>query len=263
MRDITNKHIVVVGAARSGLAVALLLNSKGATVFVTDHSTISEQTKAKLNNQEIPFEENGHTRQAHNGDFLVLSPGVPSDAPLVQQYRKADKDIFSEIEIASRFNNSPLVAVTGSNGKTTVANWLDHTWTIAERNHFTAGNIGSAFSDNVHESSSDCDGLLEVSSFQLDHIETFKAHISLLLNITPDHLDRYQNDFSKYAASKFRITENQTSDDWFIYNYDDSTVAAHAQSLKKKRMRLNCWHFHSVGNPTNRTVLSSETRTSC
>lgn len=234
MREVRNKHIVVVGAARSGLAVASLLKRKGADIFVTDNSTIADSVKAKFEDLGIPYEENGHSDKAEGADFLVLSPGVPTEAPLVQKYLNDGKKIFSEMEVAGWFNESPIVAVTGSNGKTTVTNWLDHTWEKADRDHITAGNIGYAFSDQVDQSNKTRDALLEVSSFQLDHIDKFRPHVSLLLNITPDHLDRYQNDFSKYAASKFRITENQTGDDWFIYNYDDPTIAEYVELLKKK-----------------------------
>lgn len=234
MRDVRNKHIVVVGAARSGLAVASLMKRKGASVFVTDHSSIDDSVKSTLREQDIPFEENGHTKKARRGEFLALSPGVPTEAPLVQKYLNTGKKVYSEIEIASWFNKSSIVAVTGSNGKTTVTNWLDHTWNKAGRKHITAGNIGYAFSDEVDKTDEQSDAILEVSSFQLDHIDTFHPHISLLLNITPDHLDRYGQSFSNYAASKFRITENQTARDWFIYNYDDPTIAGHVKSLKKK-----------------------------
>lgn len=234
MREIKDRHIVVAGAARSGLAVASLLKRKGARVFVTDHGSIDMSVKAKLKELDIPFEENGHTQKARGGDFLALSPGVPTEAPLVQEYLETDKEVFSEIEIASWFNKSAIVAVTGSNGKTTVTNWLDHTWNLADRRHVTGGNIGYAFSDKVDQTREGEEALLEVSSFQLDHIHTFHPHIGLLLNITADHLDRYEDDFSKYAASKFRITENQTARDWFIYNYDDPTITEHVESLKKK-----------------------------
>ncbi|MDZ7658234.1 UDP-N-acetylmuramoyl-L-alanine--D-glutamate ligase [Fodinibius sp.] len=234
MREVANKHIVVVGAARSGLAVASLLKRKGAEVFVTDHDSIEDSVKKKLNTLNIDFEENGHTGKAEGAAFLAISPGVPTEAPLVQKYLNSGKEVFSEIEIASWFNESPIVAVTGSNGKTTVTNWLDHTWEKADRNHITAGNIGYAFSDKVEQTSENSEALLEVSSFQLDHIDSFHPQISVLLNITADHLDRYDHDFSNYAKSKFRITENQTGEDWFIYNYDDPTIAGHVDSLKKK-----------------------------
>ncbi|MGD8426365.1 MAG: UDP-N-acetylmuramoyl-L-alanine--D-glutamate ligase [Balneolaceae bacterium] len=234
MKEVKNKHITVIGAARSGGAVASLLKRKGACVFVTDNSSISEPVKKRLSELEVPFEENGHTDKASGADFAVVSPGVPTGASLVQQYLAIGKKVFSEIEVASWFNRSPIIAVTGSNGKTTVTNWLDYTWKKANRNHITAGNIGYAFSDKVEQTTGHNEAILEVSSFQLDHIDSFQPHISLLLNISPDHLDRYDHDFSKYAASKFRITENQTERDWFIYNFDDPVIAEHIKSLKQK-----------------------------
>ncbi len=233
MIDITDKHIVVIGAARSGFAAAVLLQQKGASVFVTDHGAITPSIKKKLEKHNIPFEEKGHTKQAQKGDFVVLSPGVPTEATVVQHYLESGKNIFSEIEIASWFTDASITAVTGSNGKTTVTSWLDHTWSLGNISHETAGNIGYAFSEAVTSDTAD-DILLEVSSFQLDHIDTFKPHISIILNITPDHLDRYNQNFSSYAASKFRITENQSADDWFIYNYEDSTIRKYVESLKKK-----------------------------
>lgn len=234
MKKVAKKHIVVVGAARSGLAVASLLKRKGAEVFVTDHGSIDDSVKKKLSTLDINFEENGHTKKAEEAAFLAISPGVPTEAPLVQKYINSGKEVFSEIEIASWFNKSPIVAVTGSNGKTTVTNWLDHTWEKAGRNHITGGNIGCAFSEKVDQTSENSEALLEVSSFQLDHIDTFQPHVSVLLNIKADHLDRYDHNFSSYAASKFRIIENQTGDNWFIYNDDDSTIAGYVDSLKKK-----------------------------
>ncbi|MDZ7683284.1 MAG: Mur ligase family protein [Fodinibius sp.] len=159
---------------------------------------------------------------------------MPTEAPLVQQYLEEGKEVYSEIEIASWFNKSPIVAVTGSNGKTTVTNWLDHTWKKARTRPCNAGNIGHAFSDLVDQTSETSEALLEVSSFQLDHIDEFHPNISMLLNVTPDHLDRYDNDFDKYAAAKFRITKNQNDNDWFIYNYDDPKTAEHLATLKKK-----------------------------
>ena len=234
MREIKNKHIVVIGAARSGLAVACLLHRKGAKVFVSDYSPISESAKQRLGKEGISFEESGHTDKAHQGEFAVLSPGVPTSAPPVQEYLNSGKEVYSEIEVASWFNESPIVAVTGSNGKTTVTSWLGHTWTKAERPNQVGGNIGFAFSDMVEESKPDKDALLEVSSFQLDHIDEFHPQVSMILNITPDHLDRYEDDLQKYARSKFRITENQTDDDWFIYYYDDPIIKQHVEDLKKK-----------------------------
>lgn len=241
MREVQGKHIVVIGAARSGVAVASLLRRKGADVFTTDKNAIAENVKNRLQKEGIAFEESGHTDKARKADFVVLSPGVPTQIPLIQEYLEEGKEVFSEMEVASWFNKSPIVAVTGSNGKTTVASWLAHTWKVANRPSVLAGNIGYAFSDNVEETSPDKEAILEVSSFQLDHIDTFRPHISLLLNITPDHLDRYDDSMDKYAKSKFRITENQNREDWFIYHFDDPMIKTHVESLKKKVAARNYW----------------------
>lgn len=234
MREIQGKHIIVIGAARSGMAVACLLHRKGAKVFVSDNSQIDQSVKDRFRNLGIDFEEGGHTKKSYKGEFAVISPGVPTSAPPVQEYLNAGKKVYSEIEVASWFNDSPIVAVTGSNGKTTVTSWLGHTWDKANKANQVGGNIGYAFSDMVEKGAPARDALLEVSSFQLDHIESFHPQMSMILNITPDHLDRYDQDLEKYAASKFRITENQTNDDWFIYHYDDPIIKQHAEALKKK-----------------------------
>ncbi len=246
MRTIKDRHITVIGAARSGVAAAGLLQAKGADVFVTDNSAIKDFFKQQLQERNIPYEEGGHTEKAQQGAFAVLSPGVPTGARPVQQYLKAGKEVFSEVEIASWFNEGPIVAVTGSNGKTTVTRWLDHTWQTAGRKHLTGGNIGDAFSEVVMDSAPGTDNLLEVSSFQLDHIDTFRPHISLLLNITPDHLDRYENSFDKYADAKFRITENQTENDWIIYHKDDPVIRRKVQSLKQKKTAPRALAFSST-----------------
>lgn len=234
MRSVQNKHIVVAGAARSGVAVAVLIKNRGGKAFVSDIGVIAPQMVRRLQQESIPYEEGTHSEKAMNGEFLVLSPGVPSDAGIVKTYLDSGRDVYSEIEVASWFNRSPVIAITGSNGKTTVANWLAHTWATGKRRHLVAGNIGTAFSDLVDHSDEEVDALLEVSSFQLDHIESFRPHISIILNITPDHLDRYQNDFEKYAASKLKITSNQTEEDWFIYNADDPLLKEHAKRLSGK-----------------------------
>lgn len=243
--NVENKHIVVAGAARSGVAVAKLLKRKGAIPFVTDFGSINPNFVKQLEAESIEFEQNQHSEKAMNGDFLVLSPGVPTSSKISQHYLHSGKDIFSEIEVASWFNESPVVAVTGSNGKTTVANWLAHTWKVANQKHLLAGNIGTAFSDHVDETANDVDVLLEVSSFQLDHIDRFKPDVSIILNITEDHLDRYQNDFKLYAKSKLRITENQDDSNWFIYNDDDPVLSDHAEELSKKERAPRLLAFSS------------------
>ncbi|MEX0769371.1 MAG: UDP-N-acetylmuramoyl-L-alanine--D-glutamate ligase [Balneolaceae bacterium] len=235
MRDLNNKHIVVIGAARSGLAVASLLKQKGAKVFVSDISTISDAVKQQLETEHIPYEENGHTEKARSAEIAVLSPGVPSTIPLVRHYLDKGKQVVSELEVASWFNRSRTIAVTGSNGKTTVTSWLSHTWKKAQKPSLSAGNIGSALSGQVSRTGPDSTVMLEVSSFQLDHIDRFRPDIGIILNITPDHLDRYNNDFELYKQSKFRLTENQSADDIFIYNQEDPSLAARANELQKKK----------------------------
>ncbi len=225
MRVVKGDHIVVIGAARSGLAAACLLKERGANVFVTDSGEISESAKKRLAENEIRWEENGHSESSKTADYAVVSPGVPDESPLIQFYQQQGKSVYSEIEIASWFTEQSIFAVTGSNGKTTTASWMAYTWQKAERDMILAGNIGSAFSDHVSKLNPQTDVILEVSSFQLDHIDTFKPSVSMLLNITPDHLNRYQNDFSKYTASKLRIKENQTEGDTFIYWDEDPVVA--------------------------------------
>ncbi|MEX0944897.1 MAG: UDP-N-acetylmuramoyl-L-alanine--D-glutamate ligase [Balneolaceae bacterium] len=251
MIDLKDKHIVVAGAARSGIGAALLLKKKGAIPFVSDSGSIGQNAMDRLRNESIRFEENQHSADALKGDFLVLSPGVPSTASIVQHYIKENRKVISEVELASWFNKSDIVAVTGSNGKTTVVNWLAHTWDQANREYILAGNIGTAFSELVEHSTTTKTALLEISSFQLDHIESFKPKMSVLLNITEDHLDRYQQDFSLYIHSKFKITQNQTATDWFIYNFDDPIISAHASELAKKSNAPKLLAFSSENEVPN------------
>lgn len=234
MRDLKGRHIVVAGAARSGVAAALLLKKKGAIPFVSDSGKMNASSADRLTHSGIEFEENQHSDRAYNGEFLVVSPGVPTSSSIVQHYLTTHKDVFSEIELASWFNESPTVAVTGSNGKTTVANWLAHTWKLSGKEYVLAGNIGTAFTEQVEETQSEKTALLEISSFQLDHIDTFRPDVSILLNITEDHLDRYNHDFTQYINSKLKITKNQTSSGWFIYNFDDPIISEHALELSNK-----------------------------
>ena len=234
MKDIKNKHIVVAGAARSGIAAARLLVKHAASVFVTDAGPIAAHFKEALQEASIPFEEKGHSNKAEEGDFLVISPGIPSDSSIAKAYITEGKHVYSELEAASWFNENRMIAVTGSNGKTTVVNWLNDIWDASSQPHALAGNIGTAFSDVVSATDKSSDILLEVSSFQLDHIDSFRPSVSMILNITPDHLNRYDNNFEKYAKAKFRITENQTKDDWFIYNSDDPLLNEFSKTLSEQ-----------------------------
>lgn len=241
MIDIQGKHIVVIGAARSGVAAAILLKHKGAEVFVSDFGAISASAKEKLSNEGISFEEKGHTSSAEQGHFAVVSPGVPTESAIVQTYLNSNKSVYSEVEVASWLTNQSIIAVTGSNGKTTVTTWLTHIWETAQIDFSVAGNIGYAFSEKVEHTKGT--HILELSSFQLDHIDTFQPEISVLLNITPDHLNRYGYSLENYAASKFRITENQTTSNWFIFNYDDPLIKNHVEVLQKKESFPQLWGF--------------------
>ncbi len=234
IEPVENQHTVVIGAARSGVAGACLLQRKGASVFVSDHGEIAPPMKKRLEDAGIAYEEGGHSTKARSGDFAVVSPGVPDTASIVQYYKNENRPVYSELEMASWFNRSPIIGVTGSNGKTTVTRWLQHIWSQTDQSSIMAGNIGYAFSDYVEQTHPDCHAILEVSSFQLDHIKTFRPHIGVLLNITPDHLDRYDNSFERYCQAKFRLLENQTEEDWIIYNYEDSTIREYVRSLSRK-----------------------------
>ncbi len=249
--DVRGKHIVIAGAARSGVAVSILLKQKGAIPFLSDIGPVKDELTNRLQEESISFEQNTHSETAMNGEFLVLSPGVPSTSPIASHYRDAGKKIYSEIEVASWFNNSPIVAVTGSNGKTTVTSWMAHTWKVANREYLLAGNIGTAFSELVEHSAPDVAALLEISSFQLDHIDSFHPEISMILNITPDHLDRYNNSFDQYAGSKKSITKNQSSDDWFIYNFDDPVLSGFAKELSAKENKPRLLSFSSTTEVPN------------
>ena len=224
MKPLEAEHIVVIGAARSGAGVASLLKRHGYNPFVTDAGPISEQVKQRFQEEGIPFEEGGHTEKAREGELAVVSPGVPTSAAIVQEYLSAGKKVLSEVEVASQFTNARLIAITGSNGKTTVSEWLHDIWTRAGRPHILAGNIGEAFSEGINQLSDEDEAILEVSSFQLDHIDRFQPDVGLLLNVSPDHLDRYNHSFEQYAAAKARLFENQNQQNWLIYCADDVTV---------------------------------------
>lgn len=256
--QVYGKHIVVIGAARSGLAAARLLHRNGARVLLTDSGGIPEETCAALQAEGVPFEQGGHSERAFSADLAVVSPGVPDEAPIVASYLQSGRPLISEMELASTFCKAPMVAVTGSNGKTTVVSWLDHVWKIAGVQATAAGNIGTAFSDIAETLSADQWALLEVSSFQLDHIDRFHPRVSCILNITPDHLDRYQNNFDLYAASKMRIRTNQSGDDIFIYWNDDQHIcsALTAQPPTCRRWSFSATSTVSEGMFVNEATLS-------
>lgn len=233
--DIKGKRVTVIGGARSGLAVARLLAHEGADVFLTEKGAASDGLEAALDEAGVAYEFGGHTRRALEADFFAISPGVPSTVNIVQQAAQLGLKVYSEIEVASWFCKAPIVAITGSNGKTTTTSLVGHIFRQAGRTTIVAGNIGYPFADYVRGTSPADVVVLEVSSFQLDHIDTFRPRVSVLLNITPDHLDRYDYDFNKYAQSKFRVFENQQDDDVLVYNYDDKLVRDYVTYVTGRR----------------------------
>ncbi len=223
---IEGKRFSVLGAARSGVAVAKLLTQHKAIVFVSDAAPAGkmQQSVAELDKAAIACETGGHTGKVLDADVVVLSPGVPSDVPVVRDAIAKGLKIVSEVEVASWFCSSPIVAVTGTNGKTTTTTLLGRIFEDAKRKSAVAGNIGTAFSEIVDQLDEQSTAILEISSFQLDHIESFRPRVSIVLNITPDHLDRYEHSFDRYVASKCRIFGNQQKGDTVIYNWDDDVT---------------------------------------
>jgi len=217
------KRLVILGGGESGVGTALLGKAKGYDVFVSDRGKINEKYKDVLLNNEIEFEDEQHTElKILNADIIMKSPGIPDKVALVKQIHKAGIKVVSEIEFASGYTDAVLVGITGSNGKTTTAT-LTHHLLKQELDVGLAGNIGDSFAKQILEEDHD-NYVLEISSFQLDDIHSFKPNVAILTNITPDHLDRYDYKFENYIASKFRIVENQTAEDYFIYDADDKVI---------------------------------------
>jgi len=215
---IKSKNITILGSGISGLGSAKLANKLGLNVFVSDNNIIGEKIKKYLKKNKIGFEENGHDiERLLSADQVIISPGI-SFVDLKKRYPEINKEKFiSEIEFASRFTNAYLIAITGSNGKTTTASLIYHILKSSGFNVGLAGNIGLSFAESVCNFSYDF-YVLEVSSFQLDHISNFRPNISIITNISADHLDRYDYKFENYVKSKYRIVKNQKNEDYFIYN---------------------------------------------
>jgi UDP-N-acetylmuramoylalanine--D-glutamate ligase len=217
-------HIVILGAGESGVGTAVLAKKMGWTVFVSDFGTINEKFKEALNDLAVEWEEGKHTmEELLKADLVVKSPGIPDSAKPIVALKEAGIKVVSEIEFAGYYNNAKTICITGSNGKTTTSMLTYHILKKAGINVGLAGNIGDSFAKQVAEHEFDW-YVLELSSFQLDDMHEFKADIAVLLNITPDHLDRYDYKMENYVDSKFRIIQNQTESDWFIYNFDDPTI---------------------------------------
>lgn len=218
------KRIVVLGAGESGAGAAVLAKGKGFNVFVSDTSAIKERYKKLLDSHEIEWEEGHHTEEKIiNADEIIKSPGIPDEAPMVKKCIEKGIHIISEIEFAGRYTDAKMICITGSNGKTTTTSLIYHIFKNAGYDVGLAGNIGKSLALQVAEDKHEY-YVIELSSFQLDNMYDFRANIAILLNITPDHLDRYGFCMQNYVDAKMRIIRNQTADDAFIYWNDDPVI---------------------------------------
>ena len=232
------KRIVVLGGGESGVGAAVLAHDKGIETFLSDSGTLAPHYRDVLTKEDIDFEEGGHTTEKIlNADMVVKSPGIPPTAPLVKQLMEKGIPVVSEIEFASTFTQSKMVCITGSNGKTTTTLLTYHIIKKAGLDVGLAGNVGKSLALQVARDPHDI-YVIELSSFQLENMYKFKANIAVILNITPDHLDRYDYKMENYAAAKFRILQNQSKDDYFIYWQDDPLIRKQIEEVQGEGMRL-------------------------
>ena len=238
-------RIVVLGAGESGAGAAVLAKKEGFDVFVSDMSAIKDKYKKMLDDHGIEWEEKQHSEdRILNADEIIKSPGIPKEAPMVRKAVEKGIGIISEIEFAGRYTSSKMVCITGSNGKTTTTSLIYHIFKTAGLDVGLAGNIGNSLALQVAENPHDC-YVIELSSFQLDDMYDFRANIAILLNITPDHLDRYDNCMQNYIDAKMRILRNQTEDDCFIYWKDDPVVT---KELPKYDVKAAKYAFSETRN---------------
>ncbi len=234
------KRLVILGAGESGTGAAILAQKEGFEVFVSDMSEIKPQYKEELDKRGIAWEEKQHTESLIlNADEVVKSPGIPNKAPLITALKEKGIHIISEIEFAGRYTKAKMICITGSNGKTTTTLLTYHILKGGGLNVGLAGNIGNSFAWQVAEKQFDY-YVLELSSFQLDNMYDFKADVAILLNITPDHLDRYNYNMQEYVDAKFRILQNMTEADSFIYWNDDPLICA---EVAKREIRARKFPF--------------------
>jgi UDP-N-acetylmuramoylalanine--D-glutamate ligase len=253
-----NKRIVILGSGESGVGAALLAKAKGYDVFVSDKGEIKEKYKNELIENQIAFEEGKHTEAfILNANEVIKSPGIPDKVELIKKLRSVNIPVISEIEFAGRYTNAKKICITGSNGKTTTTLLTYHILNKAGYHVGLGGNVGKSFARQVATENYDY-YVLELSSFQLDGMYDFKTDVAVLLNITPDHLDRYEYKFDNYALSKFRITQNQTNADAFIYCSDDEVISKFMGIVKPN---AKCYPF-SIKNQIQKegAYLENETQ---
>ena len=232
------KKIVILGAAESGAGAAVLAKKEGFRVFVSDMGSIKDKYKKMLDDHQIEWEEGHHTEEKIlDADEVIKSPGIPDEAPLIQKIIAKGIHIISEIEFAGRYTDAKMICITGSNGKTTTTSLIYHIFKEAGYDAGLAGNIGNSLALQVAEDPHEY-YIIELSSFQLDNMYDFRANVAVLLNITPDHLDRYQNKMQNYVDSKMRIIQNQTEEDAFIYWNDDPIIKRELEKYDIKALQL-------------------------
>ena len=247
--------IVILGAGVSGNGTAVLAKKHGYDVFVSDKSPIAEGTKEHFNELGIDWEENTHTLSKMQGaKYVMKSPGISSKIPLIEELKSLRIPLVSEIEFASKFTDAVLIGITGSNGKTTTAMLTHHILKTAGFDVGLVGNIGNSFAKDVAENDHEY-YVLEISSFQLDDIINFAPKIGVITNITPDHLDRYDHDFSKYLKSKLRINQNQTQRDFLLFNADDPELN---RAINKIDTQATIHGFGYSSFDTNTTYLEDD-----
>ncbi len=233
------------GAAESGVGAAILARRQGFDVFLSDSGVIKDKYRQELADRQFDFEEAGHSEEKIiTADVVIKSPGIPDKAPLILKLKEKGIPVISEIEFAGKYTSAKKICVTGSNGKTTTTLLLFHMFQKAGLNVGLAGNVGKSLAWQVAENDFDY-FVIELSSFQLDGMYEFKADIAILLNITPDHLDRYDYTMQKYIDSKFRVTQNQTAADIFIYCADDPVIR---QEMSVRKLKAKCVPF-GLGKP--------------
>jgi UDP-N-acetylmuramoylalanine--D-glutamate ligase len=249
------KYIVILGAGESGVGAALLAQKQGCEVFVSDMGTVVDKYRKDLEQAGISYEQNGHTEERIlSASEVIKSPGIPDKAPIIKKLIEKGIPIISEIEFAGRYTNAKLICITGSNGKSTTTMLTYHILKDAGLNVGLGGNIGKSFARQVAFESHD-HYVLEISSFMLDNMYQFKADIAVLLNITPDHLDRYEYKMENYASSKFRIIQNQGKDDVFIYCIDDAEIQ---RGLEKLKLKSQSYPFSIEKTPDRGSWLEND-----
>lgn len=250
--------IVILGGGESGVGSAILAQAKGFEVFLSDKGALQDKYKTELDQYGIPYEENQHSEDIILfANEIIKSPGIPNYAPLVKKAIEKGIPILSEMEFAKRYTNAKMICITGSNGKTTTTSLIYHILKNADLNVGLGGNIGRSFARQVAEENFDY-YVLELSSFQLENMYTFKADIAILLNITPDHLDRYDHDMQNYVDAKMRIVQNQTEEDAFIYWEEDPIISREISRITSSAKQYTFAEHrtgHSAAYATNKEVI--------